>query len=104
MSKKRGPDFKREQIQVERCRPCRGTGTVEGVFYQLPCNDCGGVGWVARGLIGVSIWDLAWALGQRANKAENDLSERIRCSILAGNKDSEWNNKKGPGGSHYRGD
>lgn len=104
MSKKRGPDFKREQIQVERCRPCRGTGTVEGVFYQLPCNDCGGVGWVARGLIGVSIWDLAWALGQRANKAENDLSERIRCSILAGNKDSEWNNKKGSGGSHLAGD
>ncbi|WP_425327657.1 hypothetical protein [Pseudomonas nitroreducens] len=104
MPKKHGPEFNREQIQVERCRPCRGSGTVQGGFYQLPCDDCAGVGWVARGIEGVSMHDLAWALGQRANKAENDLSERIRCSIIAGNSDSEWNNKKGPGGSHYRGD
>lgn len=104
MPKKHGPDFKREQIQVERCRPCRGSGTVEGVFYQLPCQDCGGVGWVARGMTGVSMHDLAWALGQRANKAENELSERIRISIIADKKGDEWNNKKGPCGSHFRGD
>ncbi|WP_236225363.1 hypothetical protein [Pseudomonas pseudonitroreducens] len=48
--------------------------------------------------------EIARALGAKVNKAENDLAERIRISVIAGNKDSEWNNKKGPGGSHYRGD
>lgn len=103
MRKKHGPDFKREDIKVERCRDCRGKGTVTGVFYELPCTDCGGVGWVASGMIGVSMEDLAWALGQRANKAEHELAERIRTSVLAGNG-SQRNNRKGPGGSHYTGD
>lgn len=104
MPKKSGPDFKKELVPVQRCRTCMSKGVVEGIFYQLPCEDCKGIGWVAQPGHEASLEEIARALGAKVNKVESDLAERIRISVIADKSDSEWNNKKGPGGSHYRGD
>ena len=105
MPKKHGPDLKKAAIEVQRCRSCRAKGVVQGIFYELPCEDCKGVGWVATGGAAVTIEQLAHALGKRADHAEHELAERIRTSTLAGVSPSRpWNNRKGPGGSHYTGD
>lgn len=105
MPKKHGPEFKRELIQVESCKVCRGSGVEEGIRYQLPCMGCAGVGWIARGGAEATIEDIARALGARMTKAERQLAERAQiAAITRSSGDVEWNNRKGPGGSHYRGD
>lgn len=105
MLKRHGPDFKRELIPVESCRACKGTGNREGISYQLPCEACAGVGWIARAGVEAPIEDIARALGARMLKAERQLAERAQIAAVARrSRDAEWNNEKGPGGSHYRGD
>lgn len=105
MRKKHGPDFKRELIQVESCKTCRGTGVRKGISFQLPCEACAGVGWIARGGSEAPIEDIARALGARMAKAERQLAERAQIAAITRRaRDAEWNNEKGPGGSHYRGD
>lgn len=105
MQKKHGPDFKRAVIQVETCKVCRGAAVTQGICYELPCEGCAGVGWVARGGDPAPIEDIARALGVRAVKAERELAVRAQLSRLSRTGgDDEWNNRKGPGGSHFRGD
>lgn len=105
MRKKHGPDFARELVQVESCKACRGRGVTRPVFYDLPCDACRGVGWVARGGAEVPIEDIARALGARMTKAERQLAEKAQIAAVTRRTwDAEWNNEKGPGGSHYRGD
>lgn len=104
MQKKHGPDFKRAVIQVETCKVCRGAAVSQGISYELPCEGCSGVGWVASGGAEAPIEDIARALGIRAAKAERSLGERAQIGRLAGGRDNKWNNGKGPGGSHFTGD
>lgn len=103
--KKRGPDFARQPIEVQRCRNCRGAGSVKGVFYELPCDDCNGVGWTAFGGALAPAAEMAFALGRRLDMAERQLTERIQISRLSGTASGPADdNTKGPGGAHYRGD
>lgn len=105
MRKKHGPDFTRELVQVESCKICRGKGVTRPLFYDRPCIACSAVGWVARGGVEVPIEDIARALGARMAKAERQLAERAQiAAVTRRTRDAEWNNEKGPGGSHYRGD
>lgn len=105
MPKKHGPDFKKEVGKVEGCRTCRTSGVKKGLFYELPCDDCKGVGWVAARGMELTIEEIARALGVRVNHAEQQLADRIRLSVLVGDSPNRvGNNRKGSGGSHFTGD
>lgn len=105
MPKKHGPDFKKEVGKVEGCRTCRTSGVKTGLFYELPCDDCNGVGWVAARGTELTMEEIARALGARVTHAEQQLADRIRLSVLIGDStDRTRNNRRGPGASHFTGD
>lgn len=104
MPKKHGPDFKKAPIEVQRCRSCRAKGVVQGVFYELPCEDCKGVGWVAAGGAAVTMEQLAYALGKRVDHAEHQLAQHLIKTPAGTEPVYHTENRRGPGGSRYVGD
>lgn len=47
-SKRSGPSFKQETRPLAKCTPCKGKGTTQGVFYEIPCHQCAGSGIVDK--------------------------------------------------------
>jgi len=97
--RKHGPDLQKAVPAIQRCRQCRGQGFTKGVFFELDCATCDGTGWLGADGAPVEPVALIRALGQRLDKAEQQLVDRARASTW-----SEDNNRRGAGGSHYTGD
>ena len=44
--KRSGPDLMQKVTMPERCDTCKGRGVVLGVFHELDCTACDGIGWL----------------------------------------------------------
>ncbi len=48
MTKRAGPDFRKARRPLRKCSECRGKRLVIGLFYEMLCGSCAGVGFVDR--------------------------------------------------------
>jgi len=87
---KSGPDFVKTLPRLDRCQQCRGKGVVSGVFYQLDCMDCDGVGWLP-----VAGIDLTKQLGRALAAALKVNAELRKNSSGSGSQYHPESNRAG---------
>lgn len=103
MKKQHGPTFVRCQIPLTDCPTCIGKGIVQGIFHQLDCIGCHGSGQVqAVTLEALPIEELVLQLGmllrcERHNSKSTPALDRVVAQY-------QEINRRGPGGSSYKGD
>lgn len=98
-----GPAFVRRQIPLTDCPSCAGKGLVKGVFHQLDCIGCHASGLVhAETLEPLPVDDLIVQLGMLIRQ-ERHLSTLppVVDGVVAQYQDV---NRRGPGGSSFKGD
>ena len=103
MKKSSGPAFVRRQTPMTECPSCCGAGLIQGVFHQLECIGCHSSGFVhAETLEPLLMQDLVIQLGLLARQARPQLAGNnpARCII----DEYQTPNRRGPGGSSYKGD
>ena len=103
MKKSSGPAKARREIPVADCPSCAGRGLIRGVFHQLECIGCHATGLVhAETLEAIPLQDLVVLLGAMLRKARNVVAGHnpARCII----DEYQTPNRRGPGGSSYKGD
>lgn len=103
MKKSSGPAFVRRLIPMTECQSCCGAGLIQGVFHQLECIGCHSSGFVhAETLEPLLMQDLVIQLGLLARQARPLLAGNnpARCII----DEYQTPNRRGPGGSSYKGD
>lgn len=54
---------RRDKLEPEVCKACNGKGTTMGIFHQLDCISCDGIGWLP-----VAGQDLAQQLGRQLTR------------------------------------
>lgn len=96
MSKSK-PGFVKELPLPEPCLACDGRGVVKGVFYELDCSECDGIGWLP-----VAGTDLTPQLGRfltrvmrenrllRANVPAKDMSQHVFPDTGRGGLRGNW--------------
>lgn len=98
-----GPAFVRRQIPLTDCPSCAGKGLVKGMFHQLDCIGCHASGLVnAETLEPLPVDDLIVQLGMliRQERHLSTLPPSVD-GVVAQYQDI---NRRGPGGSSYKGD
>lgn len=103
MKKSSGPAFVRRQIPMTECPSCCGAGLIQGVFHQLECIGCHSSGFVhAETLEPLLMQDLVVQLGLLVRRPRPQLAGHnpARCII----DEYQTPNRRGPGGSSYKGD
>lgn len=98
-----GPAFVRSQIPLTDCPSCAGKGLVKGVFHQLDCIGCHASGLVhAETLEPLPVDDLIVQLGMliRHERHIAALPPAVD-GVVAQYQDI---NRRGPGGSSFKGD
>lgn len=98
--KRSGPDLKRRLPEPERCSTCKGAGVNMGIFHEIECQDCIGIGWLP-----VAGADLTQQLGAALTKtyALNRLMS-ARLEEFSGPQAQYQDNKKDGHRGHYTGD
>lgn len=101
--KQHGPAFVRRQIPLTDCPSCAGKGLVKGVFHQLDCIGCHASGLVhAETLEPLPVDDLVVQLGMLIRQERHVSSMPVKVDgVVAQYQDV---NRRGPGGSSYKGD
>ena len=104
MSKKtHGPAFVRCLIPLTDCPSCAGKGIIQGVFHQLDCIGCHASGQVhAITLESLPVEELVVQLGMllRRERHRSNASPAVD-GVVAQYQDI---NRRGLGGSSYKGD
>lgn len=106
IKKQHGPAFVRCQIPMTECPSCHGAGLIRGVFHQLECIGCHSSGFVhAETLEPLRIEDLVIQLGLKLRSAQAEVKAWERGPIYRGEAAQyQIENRKGPGGSSFKGD
>jgi hypothetical protein len=108
--KSHGPALRRELKFIIECTSCGGSGNYIGVFHQMECPHCLGLGWVCgHTLKPLSASDIVPVLNHRLRDA---LSEIAKARQLLGTDKApsgpeqqyQQNNRRGAGGTNYTGD
>ncbi len=101
--KQHGPAFVRCQIPLTDCPSCAGKGLVKGVFHQLDCIGCHASGLVsAETLEPLPVDDLVVQLGMLIRQERFVASLPVKVDgVVAQYQDL---NRRGPGGSSFKGD
>ena len=98
-----GPAFVRRQIPLTDCPSCAGKGLVKGVFHQLDCIGCHASGLVhAETLEPLPVDDLVVQLGMliRHERHIATLPPAVDGAVAQ----YQDINRRGPGGSSFKGD
>jgi hypothetical protein len=101
--KQHGPAFVRRQIPLTDCPSCAGKGLIRGLFHQLDCIGCHASGLVhAETLEPLPVDDLVVQLGMLIRQ-ERHIATLLPSvdGVVAQYQDI---NRRGPGGSSYKGD
>lgn len=108
--KRHGPAFRRELKFIIECSTCCGKGIYTGLFHQMDCPQCLGLGWVCgHSLKPLAASDIVPVLNSRLKDA---LAEIAKARQLLGTGSSgqgpeqqyHENNRRGAGGTNYTGD
>ncbi|MDG5498948.1 hypothetical protein [Marinobacter sp. BGYM27] len=94
-----GPEFRQQIRPIKDCSACQGKGKVQGLFYEMVCDDCLAGGFV-DGTTGEALTteEIILQLRLRLNEATDQI--RFMRQTLA---DYERPGR-GPGGAVYTGD
>ena len=103
MKKQHGPALVRSLIPMTECPSCAGKGVIKGMFHELDCIGCHSSGFVhAQTLEPLLIEDLVVQLGRMVRRERhNSKAEPALNGVVAQYQDI---NRRGPGGSSYKGD
>lgn len=106
MKKQHGPALVRRLIPMTECPSCAGAGLIRGVFHQMDCIGCHGAGLVhAETLDAIPVEELVVQLGLKLRSALIEVEAWKRGPIRRGEAAQyQEQNRKGPGGSSYKGD
>lgn len=103
--KKRGPDFKKAVIELDKCPLCRGRAVIQGVFHELPCDHCNASGWVAAATGEVLALDeLVTQLSMRLQAATRQIEQLRKVGATGPAAAYLDGNRLGAGGTNYTGD
>lgn len=103
IKKQHGPAFGRCLIPLTECPSCHGAGLVRGVFHQLECFGCHSSGFVhAETLEPLPLEELVIQLGIMFRRSRLLLSNASAVACDA--RQYQQPNRRGPGGSSYKGD
>jgi hypothetical protein len=106
MKKSHGPAFRAARIELARCPACRGRAVVQGVFHDLPCDQCNASGWVLADTGEALPLDvLVTQLSLRLQAAEQQI-EQLKRSVPMNGPAAQYtqNNRRGAGGTNFTGD
>jgi len=106
MKKSHGPAFRAARIELARCSACRGRAVTQGVFHELPCDQCNASGWVsAETGQSLPLEALVTQLSLRLRAAEQQI-EQLKRSVPMNGPAAQYtqNNRRGTGGTNYTGD
>jgi hypothetical protein len=103
MKKQHGPALVRSLIPMTECPSCVGKGVIKGVFHELDCIGCHSSGFVhAQTLEPLLIEDLVAQLGRMVRR---ERSQFVGTNPSRGIVDEyQQPNRRGPGGSSFKGD
>ena len=103
MKKQHSPALVRSLIPMTECPSCAGKGVIKGMFHELDCIGCHSSGFVhAQTLEPLLIEDLVVQLGRIVRRERhNSKAEPAVHGVVAQYQDI---NRRGPGGSSYKGD
>ncbi|MDZ5601719.1 hypothetical protein SJI00_02860 [Pseudomonas sp. RP23018S] len=110
MKRSHGPALRRELKFIVECNCCGGKGTYSGVFHQMECPRCLGLGWICGHTLNqLSASDIVPVLNHWLKDA---LSEVAKARQLLGTdkpalgpeQQYRENNRRGAGGTNYTGD
>lgn len=106
MKKSHEPAFRAARIELTRCSACRGRAVTQGVFHELPCEQCNASGWVsAETGEALSLDVLVTQLSIRLQNAEQQI-EQLKRSVPMNGPAALYtqNNRRGAGGTNHTGD
>ena len=106
MKKSHGPAFRAARIELTRCSACRGRAVTQGVFHELPCEQCNASGWVSAETGEALPLDvLVTQLSLRLQAAEQQI-EQLKRPVLMNGPAAQYkqNNRRGAGGTNFTGD
>jgi DnaJ-class molecular chaperone len=106
MRKTHGPAFRAAQLDLAKCEACRGRAVVQGVFHELPCEQCNASGWVSAETGEPLPLDvLVTQLSIRLQGAEQQI-EQLKRSVPMNGPAAQYtqNNRRGAGGTNFTGD
>ncbi|WP_150637330.1 hypothetical protein [Pseudomonas fluorescens] len=100
MKKQHGPALVRSLIPMTECPSCAGKGFISGLLHELDCIGCHSSGFVhAQTLEPLLIEDLVVQLGRMVRRErQRPLAVDV---VVAQYQDI---NRRGPGGSSFKGD
>ena len=99
MKKQHGPALVRSLIPMTECPSCAGKGLIMGLLHELDCIGCHSSGFVhAQTLEPLLIEDLVVQLGRRVRHLT------LSPAIGSETRSYQENNRRGPGGSSFKGD
>lgn len=105
MKKSYGPAFRKVMKPLRACCDCRGTGLVNGVFYQMDCATCHASGWVCEATgQALPLEELVLQLNMKLRAADHQLAQFRKLTPCGAQQQYEQNNRRGAGGSNYTGD
>ena len=106
MKKSHGPAFRAARTELAKCPACRGRAVVQGVFHDLPCDQCNASGWVSAETGQVLPLDvLVTQLSFKLQAAEQQIELLKRPAPSNGPvAQYQQNNRRGAGGTNYTGD
>lgn len=101
--KQHGPALVRTRIPLTACPSCAGKGMIKGVFYELDCIGCHSSGFVhAQTLEVVPLEQLVVQLGRMARRGGTHITGKTPTRLIV--DEYQTANRRGPGGSSYKGD
>lgn len=106
MKKSHGPAFRAAPIELAKCPACRGRAVVQGVFHDLPCEQCNASGWVsAENGQALPLDVLVTQLSIRLQAAEQQIEQLKQPAHMSGPAAQyTHNNRRGAGKSNFTGD
>lgn len=104
MKKQHGPALVRSLIPLTDCPSCAGKGMIKGVFHDLDCIGCHSSGFVhAQTMEAVPMEDLVVQLGRLVRRERSRLMITVSPSRRIVDE-YQTPNRRGPGGSSFKGD
>ncbi|WP_223448472.1 hypothetical protein [Pseudomonas sp. BF-R-19] len=101
--KTHGPAFARRLIPLTDCPSCAGKGVIQGLFHKLDCIGCHASGQVhAITLEPLPIEELVVQLGMLLRRERHSL--KAAPAVDGAVAQYQDINRRGPGGSSYKGD
>ena len=105
MKKTHGPTFKKAVIDLGHCPVCRGRAVTQGLFHELPCDQCNASGWVVAATgEALPLDELVTQLSMRLQAAWRQIQQLKRPQAGGPEAGYQGSNQRGAGGTNYTGD